>query len=100
MKLVQLWKDGKAALGVTKTQEVAVTICAPAQTLAVLRDRGEEQLAELLIVSSVAFEEAPELSARVEVAPGDKCPRCWNVRELGEDGLCPRCHAVVESIDA
>ena len=28
-------------------------------------------------------------------AEGQKCPRCWNWRELGEDGLCERCHDAV-----
>src|SRR5262249_52707628 len=34
-----------------------------------------------------------------EKAPGKKCPRCWNVRVVGEDArhpdLCARCAAVV-----
>ena len=92
-------EDTKAALGITKTQEAAVCISAPADVLAVLKARGEEQLAELLIVSAVTLEEGPELSAAVTAAPGEKCPRCWNVRELGEDGLCPRCHEVVEAFE-
>ena len=91
--------DTKAALGITKTQEAAVCISAPADVFAVLKARGEEQLAELLIVSAVTLEEGPELSAAVTAAPGEKCPRCWNVRELGEDGLCPRCHEVVEAFE-
>ena len=92
-------EDTKAALGITKTQEAAVCISAPADVLSVLKARGEEQLAELLIVSAVTLEEGPELSAAVTAAPGEKCPRCWNVRELGEDGLCPRCHEVVEAFE-
>ena len=92
-------EDTKAALGITKTQEAAVCISAPADVFAVLKARGEEQLAELLIVSAVTLEEGPELSAAVTAAPGEKCPRCWNVRELGEDGLCPRCHEVVEAFE-
>ena len=92
-------EDTKAALGITKTQEAAVCISAPADVLSVLKARGEEQLAELLIVSAVTLEEGPELAAAVTAAPGEKCPRCWNVRELGEDGLCPRCHEVVEAFE-
>ncbi|MGN0073551.1 MAG: isoleucine--tRNA ligase [Coriobacteriales bacterium] len=92
-------EENKAALGITKTQEAAVRICAPADTLAVLKARGEEQLAELFIVSSVTLEEGDALSAIVQVAPGEKCPRCWNVRDLGDDGLCARCHEVVEAFE-
>ena len=74
-------------------------ISAPAELLAVLEARGAEQIAELLIVSEVTLQEGPELSASVSVAQGEKCPRCWNVRELGEDGLCARCHEVVEAFE-
>ena len=81
------------------SRAAAACISAPADVLAVLKARGEEQLAELLIVSAVTLEEGPELSAAVTAAPGEKCPRCWNVRELGEDGLCPRCHEVVEAFE-
>lgn len=92
-------EDNKAALGITKTQEAAVKIAAPADQLAILEARGCEQLAELLIVASVELTEGAELSAEVSVAAGEKCPRCWNVRELGADGLCPRCHEVVDAFE-
>ncbi len=92
-------EDNKAALGITKTQEAAVCISAPADQLAVLTARGCEALAELFIVSKVTLEEADELAATVSVAAGDKCPRCWNVRDLGADGLCPRCHEVVDAFE-
>ena len=39
-----------------------------------------------------------ELTCSVEPAHGEKCPRCWNFRELGEDGLCPRCSAAVAAL--
>ena len=41
---------------------------------------------------------AEELSCEVLPANGEKCPRCWNWRELGEDGLCERCHDVVAQL--
>jgi isoleucyl-tRNA synthetase len=51
-------------------------------------------MAELCIVSAAELVPgaAEEVSCTVEVAAGDKCPRCWNVRDLGEGGLCARCH--------
>ncbi len=54
-------------------------------------------LAEPLVCSQVQVSFGPELSVTVEPAAGEKCPRCWNWRELGEDGLCDRCH---EALDA
>ena len=92
-------EETKADLGITKSQEAKIVFTAPAAQLAQLQ-ADPAGLAEMLIVSAVDFEEGSELSARVEVAPGEKCPRCWNVRDLGQDGLCARCHDVCESLDA
>jgi isoleucyl-tRNA synthetase len=53
----------------------------------------------MLIVSCVVFVEGDELTATVEVAEGEKCPRCWNVRELETNAahpeLCARCAEVI-----
>ena len=38
---------------------------------------------ELFIVAGVTFEEADGLAVEVVPAEGEKCPRCWNYRELG-----------------
>ena len=38
---------------------------------------------ELFIVSGVTFAAGDELACEVKPAEGDKCPRCWNYRELG-----------------
>lgn len=92
-------EGARAELGITKSQEAAVALTAPAEQLAVLRARGERALAELFIVSQVTLAEGTELTATVSVAQGEKCPRCWNVRELGPDGLCPRCHEVVSAFE-
>src|SRR5207244_835804 len=41
----------------------------------------------------------PGLRVLCERAPGEKCPRCWNLRALGQDprhpDLCERCAGVV-----
>ena len=40
-----------------------------------------------------------ELSASVENAAGTKCPRCWkHSTQADENGLCPRCAAVVAKL--
>ncbi len=74
---------------------------------ALLAERAPE-LSEIFLVADVslggmdgATESAivPGLRIRVERAAGAKCPRCWNVRQLGEDArhpeLCARCARVV-----
>lgn len=60
---------------------------------------SQVDLAELFVCSSVTLSEADEWSCTVLAADGDKCPRCWNWRNLGSDGLCERCHEAVESCD-
>ena len=60
---------------------------------------------EFFIVSSVVLEqgnqnlvdsEYPGFSVRIEKAPGQKCPRCWQWKETVHDhGLCARCAGIV-----
>ena len=73
------------------------------QRVEALAAHGASVLAEIFIVSDVKFEPlegASEFVATVSAASGEKCPRCWNYRELGEDGLCERCHDVVAAFEA
>ncbi len=74
----------------------------------------ELNLAELFIVSHVVLESAgakeenvcgkganfPGLTIEVLPAAGEKCPRCWmHSVEADENGLCPRCAAVMANFD-
>ncbi len=52
-------------------------------------------LAEVFVCASVEVAQAEEASCEVVPANGEKCPRCWNYRTLGADGLCCRCHDAV-----
>ena len=54
-------------------------------------------LAEVFVCSEVSLAEGEEVSCTVLPARGEKCPRCWNWRELGSDGLCPRCGDAVRA---
>jgi isoleucyl-tRNA synthetase len=69
-------------------------------------------LAEICIVSAVdwaAAEEGaevaqgtnyPALTIGVSEAKGTKCPRCWmHSLQANEEGLCPRCAAVISKMD-
>ena len=69
-------------------------------------------LAEICIVSSVSWENAPEgaevaqgvnypeLTVGISEAKGEKCPRCWmHSTKANAEGLCPRCAAVVAKLD-
>ncbi len=60
-----------------------------------------DRLDKLFIVSAVTIAEGKgeyvfdELSIDVRRAKGDTCSRCWHVRTLNDDELCPRCDTVL-----
>ena len=59
---------------------------------------NEEIVKLVLIVSQLSVNEdknAKELQAIVAHADGEKCARCWKFDEHTEDGLCPRCKAII-----
>ena len=92
-------EEARNAGTVGKSQEARLVVDAPAEVLEVLGERHSGVLAELFIVSEVALgAESSEISVRVECASGEKCPRCWNLRALGPDGLCGRCSEVVAEL--
>ena len=91
----------EAAGAITKSQAASVVLRCDGETARVLEACGRETLAEAFIVADVTVEvdESVEgISASVSPAPGEKCPRCWMWRELGDDGLCPRCHEVLSEL--
>ncbi|MBS3974861.1 MAG: isoleucine--tRNA ligase [Actinobacteria bacterium] len=92
-------EEAREAKVIGKSQEAAVTIGAPSELLGILSARSKTSLADMFIVSSVRLELEPKLNVAIDLADGEKCPRCWNVRELGTDtlhpDLCARCAAVI-----
>ena len=95
-------EDARCDGAFSKSQEVAVTISGDAKAVNALSQHGSQALAEIFIVSDVAFEpvaDSKEFIATVSAAHGEKCPRCWNYRDLGKDGLCSRCHSVVAAFE-
>ena len=85
-----------------------------ADAAAALKAIQDMNLAEIFIVSNAAVtggapaENAvvgsgaafPGLTIAVTEATGTKCPRCWmHSLDAGEDGLCPRCAAVIRTLD-
>ena len=79
-----------------KTSQAArAALTVPADALEALTATGVD-LAEPLVCSAVTVVAGDEFFAEVSHAEGERCPRCWNWRELGEDGLCCRCHDAVE----
>ena len=71
-----------------------------------------KNLAEICIVSSCVWAQPeegaevgsgvnfPSLTIGVSEAKGTKCPRCWmHSVQADENGLCPRCAAVMAKLD-
>ena len=97
-------EEARNAKLIGKSQEAAVTVLAPPEELEALRRFEPAVYEDLLIVAEVRFAEGPELAAEVAVAPGEKCPRCWNVRALGGNPrhpeVCERCGDALDAIGA
>ena len=73
-----------------------MSVVAPEAVVETVASSGID-MAEFCIVAGVDLVAGvvEEPQAQVEVAQGDKCPRCWNWRPLGADGLCCRCSEAV-----
>jgi isoleucyl-tRNA synthetase len=98
---------GSGVIG--KSQEAAIVLTVPASVFGVLSVQAAGLLEEVFIVATVTVvldDAATSVGARVEVtkASGEKCPRCWNIRQLGTNlshpDLCARCAAVLTGLPA
>jgi len=95
-------EDARNAKVIGKSQEARVSVTAPPEATRVLAARASGALAELFIVSDVSIVAGEAVAATIEPATGDKCPRCWNFRELGTDAaqpdVCARCASVLRDL--
>ncbi len=102
-------EKARADKRIGKALEAHVALSGSQELLAACADVN---LAEVCLVSSCAWETAPEgaevaqgvnfpeLTVGVSEAKGEKCPRCWMHSEnANAEGLCPRCAAVIAKLD-
>jgi len=88
-------EDARNEKTIKSSQEAHITLSAPEDVRALLSSEVGSSLSQWLIVSYADVKDG-ELKAEVTRAEGTKCPRCWNyVTSPDENGLCPRCHAVM-----
>lgn len=81
---------------IASSQEAKILLTLPKEEKELVEKNLGAVVAQWLIVSQVELVEG-ETAVKVEKASGQKCPRCWNYDEhVDENGLCPRCHAVME----
>lgn len=87
---------------VNKSQEAQVLITAPQAVIDELETGEVCNLEEFFIVHKVTFKAGDEITCEVTPAEGEKCPRCWNIRELGTNPkhpeVCERCAEVLEEL--
>ncbi len=95
-------EDARNEKVVGKSQEAAVRVTVTPEQAGVLRARGDRALADLFIVSEVEIVGGDALAVEIERASGEKCPRCWNHRELGVNDafpeVCERCAGVLGAL--
>ncbi len=90
-------EESRSEKTIGTAQEAEVQLSLEASDVEKLEKGLNGSLAQWLIVSKATVTEASERSVKVVKASGTKCPRCWNYsEEADENGLCPRCHAVME----
>ena len=95
------FEEAKEAGVVTEgtSQAAQATLTLPADAATALAD---VDLAEVFVCAAVEVVSGEGFSCTVAPAKGEKCPRCWNVRELGGNAnhphVCERCGDVLDSI--
>ncbi len=95
-------EDARAEKRINKSQEAAVNVTVPADVLDELGGFEAAVFEELFIVSGVSIVAGDDFSCEVVPASGQKCPRCWNYRELGGNAnhtdVCERCGDALDKI--
>ncbi len=93
------YDEAQASGAITEktAQATSAKVTLPAATAEAFEAAGvdAETLAEVFVCSAASVASGDELAVEVAPAQGEKCPRCWNWRTLGADGLCCRCHEVI-----
>ena len=96
-------EDARGEKLISKSQEATVSIFAPEDMLKAIDAFDSEVFEELFIVSSVSFSPADEVAVKIGVSSLEKCPRCWNYRNLGgsekHPEVCERCAKALDEIN-
>ena len=99
-------EEARVSKVIGKSQEAALSLRICPQDAETLEQLPVGTLEELLIVARVDIVREAGLHVpiiEVSRAAGEKCPRCWNIRELGTNPdypeLCSRCAAIISALD-
>ena len=84
----------------SKSQETGAKISLPDDYKPLVEKFGQRTIEELFICSDSEIEfGSDEIKVEIVKAKGEKCPRCWNYRELNAEGVCQRCSKVLSDLD-
>lgn len=88
--------------GFNKSQEAELQIALPEALYQVASRYDSRVFEELCIVASVTFTQADKPSCTAVKTSKEKCPRCWNHRDLGTNAahpsVCERCGSVLDEL--
>ncbi|MDR0500976.1 MAG: class I tRNA ligase family protein, partial [Coriobacteriales bacterium] len=101
-------EEARGSKLIGKSQEAAIELRVDEDTAITLGNLSANTLEELFIVASVtvvadaSLASVNEATAHVNAASAEKCPRCWNIRELGSNScypnVCERCANVLAAL--
>lgn len=96
-------EDARGDKLIGKSQEAVVKIIVPNEMYGVVKSYSPAVLEELFIVGEVIYEEGEDLAIEITASKKEKCPRCWNYREIGVNlrhpEVCERCAAVLDELE-
>lgn len=93
-------EEKRVAGEINKSQEAGVKLVLPEDFKPIVDEFGAHTFETLFIVSDSQIDfGGDEIKVEVVKAKGEKCPRCWNYRELGENGVCERCGQVLKDLN-
>lgn len=82
-----------------KSQETGAKMTLPESYKGLVETMGSRTFEELFVCSDSEINfEGDQIRVEITPAKGEKCPRCWNYRELGEHGVCERCEKVLDDL--
>ena len=86
---------------INTSQEADIFLKLPDEFCFIKKDISSDELARILIVSNVIYDDGISENIVVKHSSGIKCPRCWNytdeknVKKIDDSKVCERCFNVL-----
>ncbi|MBX5477114.1 MAG: isoleucine--tRNA ligase, partial [Clostridia bacterium] len=104
-EILRKLEEARASGAIREAAEARVELRVPDAEERLLREWGEDAVAEALVVAEVRLGSAPEAAVEVASSGYAKCERCWRYvedvgRHAGHPELCGRCVDVLAAMRA